>query len=47
LVTSRQEIAFYNMLLKERYKGRECEEEDVGSFCMNLRKRGGTRPHYQ
>jgi hypothetical protein len=36
------ETAFYNGLLKERYKGwykwQEDKEEDVGSYCMTFRK---------
>jgi hypothetical protein len=42
LVTFCVEIAFYNRFLKERYKegykGKEDEEEDVGSYWMTLRK---------
>lgn len=42
--------AFQNMLLKERKKWREIEEEDVSSYWMTLRKRQiiGTwkRNHY-
>jgi hypothetical protein len=42
LVTFYVETAFYNGLLKERYKGRqkwqEDKEEDVGSDWMTLRK---------
>jgi hypothetical protein len=39
-------IAFYNMLLKERYregqKRKEDKEEDVSSYWMTLRKRVGS-----
>jgi hypothetical protein len=42
LVTFYVETAFYNGLLKERYKGgykcQEDKEEDVGSYWMTLRK---------
>jgi hypothetical protein len=42
LVTFCVETAFYNGLLKERYKGgkkwQEDKEEDVGSYWMTLRK---------
>jgi hypothetical protein len=42
LVTFCVETAFYNGLLKERYKGgykrQEDKEEDVGSYRMTLRK---------
>ena len=39
LVTFCVETAFYNGLLKERYKGgHEDKEEDVGSYWMTLRK---------
>jgi hypothetical protein len=41
-VTFCVETAFYNGLLKERYKGdrsdRRKKKEDVGSYWMNLRK---------
>jgi len=42
LVTFCVETAFYNGLLKERYKGggqlQKDKEEDVGSYWMTLRK---------
>jgi hypothetical protein len=42
LITFCVETAFYNWLLKERYKGgwkrQEDKEEDVGSYRMTLRK---------
>jgi hypothetical protein len=31
--------AFYNILLKEKWEGREDEEEEVSSYRMTLRKR--------
>jgi hypothetical protein len=31
-----------NTLLKEIWKGRQDEEEEVSSYCMNLTKRGDT-----
>ena len=46
LVTSCIGTAFYNTLLKERYregqKWREDEDEDVSSYWMTLKKREGT-----
>jgi hypothetical protein len=38
LLTSCVITAFYNTLLKERYRGREEEEEEVSSYWMTLRK---------
>jgi hypothetical protein len=48
LVTVCVETAFYNELLKERYRGweeevKEGKEEDVGSYWMKLRKGEDTR----
>ena len=41
-ITSCVRTAFCNILLKEREKGREYEEEDVNSYWMTFRKRKDT-----
>jgi hypothetical protein len=41
LVTSYVTNAYYNTLLKNGYKGRIDEEEDISSYWIAIRKRGG------
>ena len=41
-ITSCVRTAFCNILLKEREKGREYEEEDINSYWMTFRKRKDT-----
>jgi hypothetical protein len=38
IVTASVGIAFYDMLVKEREKGRKNKEEDVSSYWMKLMK---------
>jgi hypothetical protein len=44
LLTSCAIPAFYNALLKVRYRGREDEEEEVSRYWMTLRKREDVSP---
>ena len=39
LVTSYVGTAFWNVLLKERERGRDYEEEDVNRYWMKVRER--------